>query len=454
MNRAHHAIVLSGAPPSGPEAAASGRRRAPSAAVRQVPCRFGGRMRRPVSSPRACARPGRGRPSRARPAGAPSWARCNEVAAHPARLGAQAAQADDLALVEVAVDLHHPDVVVDLDFGRPLVYLQRAPRRPARVARVAARGSRAGDCGERERGGEREQARAKHNVEEQRHTTFRGARAGCRYITGGWQVIIPSKSARQVVDGGQLGKPVSQKNSHTREFAGEIWYSRPQVGAVPAGPPLHTAPSVVQVLVQRFRPCSAPTLTHTSPAAHCGSPCARRARTTARTRASRPGCRSRRQSTRRPTFRCCCNRAPRQQQGTLPPRLSVHARSIARFAPSAPLLGRRPGHFFFGCLRCFTGCGTHRGRHPASRPGPPRSVASGANGGQSAFELLERACVALGLRRGGRGRQLPRERQPRQQCTSTTVAQKAAPSAASPATRSQRRTRLSPMMAVPSSRTL
>src|SRR6478672_690480 len=48
---------------------------------------------------------------------------------------------------------------------------------------------------------------------------------------------------------------------------------RPQVGALPAGPPVQGASAVVQVFVQRFRPCSAPTLTQTSPAAHCGSPC-------------------------------------------------------------------------------------------------------------------------------------------------------------------------------------
>jgi hypothetical protein len=88
-----------------------------------------------------------------------------------------------------------------------------------------------------------------------------------RYITGGWQVVVRSKSAGQVADGGQRGAAGSQKNSHTREFAGDNWYSRPQVGAVPAGAP-HAAPSVVQVFVQRFHPCSAPTLTQTN----CGVP--------------------------------------------------------------------------------------------------------------------------------------------------------------------------------------
>ena len=66
-----------------------------------------------------------------------------------------------------------------------------------------------------------------------------------------------------------------QKNSHTREFAGVTWYSRPQVGVVPAGAPAQAAPSVVHVFVQRLRPCSAPTLMQTSPGAHCGSPCKR-----------------------------------------------------------------------------------------------------------------------------------------------------------------------------------
>ena len=44
----------------------------------------------------------------------------NDVAAHPARLGAQPAQADDLALVEVAVDLHHRRCRPSPASGRPL----------------------------------------------------------------------------------------------------------------------------------------------------------------------------------------------------------------------------------------------------------------------------------------------------------------------------------------------
>jgi hypothetical protein len=91
-----------------------------------------------------------------------------------------------------------------------------------------------------------------------------------RYWIGGWQIVVPAVLARQVVPGGQLGALASQWNSHTRETPGNTWNSRPHVGVDPAGPPVHGASSVVQVFVQRFRPCSTPTLTHTSPAAHCG----------------------------------------------------------------------------------------------------------------------------------------------------------------------------------------
>jgi len=84
---------------------------------------------------------------------------------------------------------------------------------------------------------------------------------------------MPAESSKHIVPGGQLGAAMSQKNSQTREFPPATWYSRPQVGVLLAGAPSQGASAVVQVFVHRFRPCSAPTLTHTSPLAHCGSPC-------------------------------------------------------------------------------------------------------------------------------------------------------------------------------------
>jgi len=84
---------------------------------------------------------------------------------------------------------------------------------------------------------------------------------------------MPAESSKHIVAGGQLGAAMSQKNSQTREFPLATWYERPHVGELPLGAPSQGASAVVQVLVQRFRPCSAPTLTQTSPAAHCGSPC-------------------------------------------------------------------------------------------------------------------------------------------------------------------------------------
>src|SRR5262249_44904475 len=93
-----------------------------------------------------------------------------DVAAHPARLRPQPAEAGDLALVEVAVDLRDADVVPGA-VGQPVMNRQRAARRPARVARIARRRSRTGDNDE----SEREKITAEHCADQQPHTTFRAA---------------------------------------------------------------------------------------------------------------------------------------------------------------------------------------------------------------------------------------------------------------------------------------
>ena len=180
---------------------------------------------------------------------------------------------------------------------------------------------------------------------------------------------------------GSWAKPGSQKNSHTREFAGEIWYSRPQVGAVPAGPPLQTAPSVVQVLVQRFRPCSAPTLTHTSPAAHCGSPCCAAGAHDCPNPGKPPGLSVAASVDASPDVPLLLQPSAESSSNARTPHdcpfmraVSPESRRQRRFWPGARVTSSS------GACGASAGCGTHRGRHPASRPGPPRSAASGDEG--------------------------------------------------------------------------